>query len=153
VRALDEAQFLVTIVPGARDECWPWIGPPDGDGYGRAGDERAHRVAWSIFRGSEGSAAGLNVCHHCDNRHYESCPHLAIDLIRRIRELERERARIAQTVDSTRRAAHREALESAAKMLEENAMLLPFSNWASGPGMAHRAAELVRSHVVEEKQP
>lgn len=61
---------------GNDDECWPWKGPVNGDGYGwlslgwsrearRAYHEKAHRVAWAISRGPV--PAGMIVCHRCDN--------------------------------------------------------------------------------------
>lgn len=52
------------------DECWPWLGAPDKNGYGRIKDEhkrskRAHRVAYELEFGSVPSRS--MVCHSCDN--------------------------------------------------------------------------------------
>lgn len=55
------------------DSCWLWTGPVDHDGYGLFSAPRwvakrtwrAHRLAWSLTTG--GAAAGMHVCHHCDN--------------------------------------------------------------------------------------
>lgn len=57
------------------DECWPWLGKGNGDGYGRIGigsradksgrDIAAHRFAWELEYGP--IPAGMNVCHRCDN--------------------------------------------------------------------------------------
>jgi hypothetical protein len=61
--------FDIYIAHGSLDECWPWIGGCDPDGYGIYWSKdlkknfRAHRFAfyrefgwWPTF-----------VCHHCDN--------------------------------------------------------------------------------------
>lgn len=52
------------------DECWPWTGTIDSHGYGRiflsSKNTLAHRVAFEIGHGT--SAAGMLVCHRCDNR-------------------------------------------------------------------------------------
>lgn len=54
---------------GEVDECWLWMARLDRDGYGRfklAGKSLyAHRVAYQMAVGQ--IAAGLFVCHHCDN--------------------------------------------------------------------------------------
>lgn len=51
------------------DECWPWKGPGDKDGYGRMkigdGTVRAHRVAWALGHGFDPGDA--LVLHRCDN--------------------------------------------------------------------------------------
>jgi hypothetical protein len=51
------------------DECWPWIGTRDKDGYGRfkhrGKNYRASRVAWEREHGN--IPEGLLVCHTCDN--------------------------------------------------------------------------------------
>jgi len=51
------------------DECWPWMGNRNPDGYGklRIGDEvvKAHRVAWMLMRGA--IPKGMHVLHHCDS--------------------------------------------------------------------------------------
>jgi hypothetical protein len=52
------------------DECWPWLGAPDKDGYGQIWDghagkmKKAHRVSAELHHGQ---ANGFNVLHSCDN--------------------------------------------------------------------------------------
>lgn len=45
------------------DECWPWLGPLNSDGYGH---DYPHRTAWIETNGS--IPPGLCILHHCDNR-------------------------------------------------------------------------------------
>lgn len=51
------------------DNCWIWLGPKVGRGYGKVSfhgkTSRAHRVAWELTNGP--IPDGLFVCHHCDN--------------------------------------------------------------------------------------
>jgi hypothetical protein len=51
------------------DGCWEWRGWKDDKGYGyiQDGDRRrfTHRVSWELTNGP--IAAGMFVCHHCDN--------------------------------------------------------------------------------------
>lgn len=51
------------------DECWPWTGATDRDGYGVMDDGqhrqlRAHRVAYALAHGDPGPHC---VLHTCDN--------------------------------------------------------------------------------------
>lgn len=68
-QTLPEALYRF-FTPGKPDECWPWEGCIDSEGYGYIGFKskayKAHRVAWSTHRGS--IPTGLFVCHHCDVR-------------------------------------------------------------------------------------
>lgn len=55
----------------SRDECWPWLGSKNQDGYGKiaigrgSGNGYAHRIAYEAFTGTElGELRGL---HSCDN--------------------------------------------------------------------------------------
>lgn len=53
------------------DGCWPWIGKPDADGYGRTafseiGHRLAHRLAWSLSNDAP-IPNGFDVLHTCDN--------------------------------------------------------------------------------------
>lgn len=69
----DVARFW-SKVDRRSDECWPWTGGCDSDGYGNfsytpsvgAGDIniKAHRASWII---ANGLLRGLFVCHRCDN--------------------------------------------------------------------------------------
>jgi hypothetical protein len=50
------------------DECWPWLGARNQNGYGKfrsPTDQLAHRFSYTLSRGP--IAEGLCVCHHCDN--------------------------------------------------------------------------------------
>jgi hypothetical protein len=47
------------------DECWPWIGFVNADGYGRLGKRSAHRVAFESVNGP--ISPGGVVMHYCDN--------------------------------------------------------------------------------------
>ena len=62
--------FWSKVAIGGKDECWPWIGAQDGQGYGRfhVGKSRnstmlAHRIAHGLMTSEEPEA----VCHRCDN--------------------------------------------------------------------------------------
>lgn len=54
---------------GGPDECWPWTGPTDEDGYGdmrlKGGLRRAHRIAF--FAATNIEPGELVVRHTCDN--------------------------------------------------------------------------------------
>lgn len=52
------------------DECWPWKGSRNPDGYGsfsyQGRQARAHRMAWMLANGAVPEAGKL-ICHSCDN--------------------------------------------------------------------------------------
>jgi hypothetical protein len=52
------------------DDCWVWVGPATGHGYGHllwfGRDRSAHRVSWELANGP--IPDGLHVCHRCDVR-------------------------------------------------------------------------------------
>lgn len=53
------------------DECWPFVGHIDGDGYGRIHRGResfaAHRLAWEVANQKD-FPRGKVALHSCDNR-------------------------------------------------------------------------------------
>jgi hypothetical protein len=75
------ARFWSKVEKRGPDECWEWKLAKDRDGYGvfsvgpgHGRQHRANRVAWGLTHGP--IAAGLCVCHRCDNRGCCSPAHL-----------------------------------------------------------------------------
>lgn len=75
-RPSTEEKFWSRVDKRGPDECWPWTGGRNTDGYGKApratgsrpigrGYTAAHRVSWAIHFGPVPD--GLWVLHHCDN--------------------------------------------------------------------------------------
>lgn len=65
-----EDRFLLAVDSSAgTDDCWPWTGDTDSNGYGRLSVEglrvRAHRYAWERANGP--IPEGMFVLHRCDN--------------------------------------------------------------------------------------
>lgn len=63
--------FWGRVERGTADQCWPWTGRTNEDGYGVVGYHSrrgigAHRVAWALARNG-GTLPDLWVLHHCDN--------------------------------------------------------------------------------------
>ncbi len=62
-------RFFSKVIVGPEDDCWPWTGGRNADGYGHikvAGKQvTASRMAWELLRGK--IEHGLCVCHRCDN--------------------------------------------------------------------------------------
>lgn len=63
------ARFESKFIKKSEDECWPWQGKTDKDGYGLFwfvdNNRRSNRMAWIIYVGEIPS--GMMVCHDCDN--------------------------------------------------------------------------------------
>ena len=65
------AQFWSLVDVRGWDECWLWMGPIRGNGYGgftRARTLRlyAHRISYTLYKGE--IPRGYAVCHTCDIR-------------------------------------------------------------------------------------
>lgn len=64
-----EERFWRYVQKGGEDECWPWVGYCDKDGYGNIKIEgktvRAHRLSYALHKGPIPDDA--KVCHSCDN--------------------------------------------------------------------------------------
>ncbi len=62
--------FWASVQHGKPDECWPWLGYLEKDGYGQffwEGRMRpAHELALTFTTG-ETRAQGLDTCHSCNN--------------------------------------------------------------------------------------
>lgn len=61
---IKEQEFWEKVDKRGPDECWPWTGSDNGNGYGRIGDEYAHRLSYKLHRGP--IPDGIEVCHSCD---------------------------------------------------------------------------------------
>lgn len=72
-------KFWKLVDKRSEDECWPWLGAFDKDGYGQIWNgytgkmERAHRVSARLHLGDE---TGKVVCHKCDNPQCTNPNHL-----------------------------------------------------------------------------
>ena len=62
--AVDVSQFWRKVSFGSG--CWEWQGLTNDAGYGRYGQQLAHRVAFELMRGPV--PAGFVLMHKCDNR-------------------------------------------------------------------------------------
>ncbi len=80
-----ERRFWDKVERHGDDECWPWIGHRDKQGYGRLftwsskgtrTQRAAHRIAYAITNG--GVPENLLVMHSCDNKWCCNPNHLSI---------------------------------------------------------------------------
>ena len=62
-----EVRFWAKVNKRADEQCWPWQGSKDQDGYGKFGCNfiRSHRMAYELTHGL--IPTGMCVCHICDN--------------------------------------------------------------------------------------
>lgn len=72
------AWFWSRVAVGNPNECWPWLGSKNGDGYGQTevGGRywTTRRLAFALANGHE--AKGMLVCQHCGNRSCNNPAHL-----------------------------------------------------------------------------
>lgn len=63
-------RFWARAERGHDNQCWPWLGYVNKNGYGLVripGKQMpAHRLAWELINGP--MPVNLLACHHCDNR-------------------------------------------------------------------------------------
>ena len=68
-------RFWKNVQAGEPQECWPWHGAVDSEGYGRWRGRRADEYAYALARGG---AAGSRVEHECGNPRCVNPNHLAV---------------------------------------------------------------------------
>ncbi len=81
------ARFWRDVQKKSDEECWPWLGSCDRDGYGTTGftfidadgekkslTYRSHRVAYKLHYGKELEGLGMHSCDNrpCVNPHHQS---------------------------------------------------------------------------------
>lgn len=68
--AIAVTRYWALVAVAEADECWPWQGDTDANGYGvfhwRGRMRRAHELAVSFTTG-EKRPDGFDTCHSCDN--------------------------------------------------------------------------------------
>lgn len=62
---VETVNFWSKFKDGVLEECWPWTGNLDANGYGRFSGKLVHRMVYEFVNGPIPS--GLLVRHKCDN--------------------------------------------------------------------------------------
>lgn len=73
VSSLSE-RFWDKVKKAGATRCWEWTASKDDFGYGKLGNDRAHRVSWKLHKGPIPS--GKYVLHTCDNPGCTNIRHL-----------------------------------------------------------------------------
>ncbi len=138
-----EQAFWRDVSPEPNTGCWLWAGIVYPKGYGRLSAEgrrhRAHRVAYSLFRGDPGP---MHVLHRCDTPSCVNPSHLFLGT-----NLDNVRDRQAKGRPCTRRGEG----NPAARFTEEGVremVALRLSGWTTRAlgrrfGVSHTAVRLI----------
>lgn len=69
-------EFWDRVATGRPDECWLWLGPTKGNGYGSFRGQYAHRFSWEIANGP--IPKGMLIRHSCNNPPCVNPGHLSL---------------------------------------------------------------------------
>ena len=106
------ARFWSKVDKRGADECWPWLGTRDKDGYGntyvRGRTTRSHRIAWEFANGPIPKDA--HILHRCDNPPCCNAAHLfdgtavanVEDMVAKRRQARGERQHLARLTAANR---------------------------------------------------
>ena len=62
-----EGRIQASVQRGDPDECWPWMGTRDKNGYGITSRKRIRVHRWMFEQHNGPIGPGLVICHRCDN--------------------------------------------------------------------------------------